>query len=70
MLFADIVGSSQIAEDVVPHFVGSVLGPLAETARQTPVDYIDSWGDGMFLAYSSQGGSGGGIAADAAVQGH
>jgi class 3 adenylate cyclase/tetratricopeptide (TPR) repeat protein len=53
MLFADIVGSSQIAEDVVPHFVGSVLGPLAETARQTPVDYMDSWGDGMFLAYSS-----------------
>lgn len=53
MLFADIVGSSRIAEDVVPHFVEAVLGPLADTARQTPADYMDSWGDGLFLAYST-----------------
>ncbi len=52
MLFADVVGSSRIAEDTVPGFVEAVLKPMALAARATSPAYLDSWGDGLFLAYS------------------
>ncbi|MBO6797678.1 adenylate/guanylate cyclase domain-containing protein [Maricaulis sp.] len=52
MLFADVVGSSRIAEDTVPSFVEAVLKPMAMAARATSPAYLDSWGDGLFLAYS------------------
>lgn len=53
MLFLDIAGSSSVPDDRVPHFVQSVLKPLAECCdalADLPV-HADSWGDGMFLAF-------------------
>ena len=53
MLFLDIAGSSSVPDDRVPHFVQSVIKPLAECcdALIDQPAHADSWGDGMFLAF-------------------
>ncbi|MAC90082.1 adenylate/guanylate cyclase domain-containing protein [Maricaulis sp.] len=55
MLFLDIAGSSSVPDDRVPHFVQSVLKPLAECCDRlaAPAVHADSWGDGMFLAFET-----------------
>lgn len=54
MLFADIANSSAVPDDRVEVFVREVLGRLVRSidglVRQ-PV-YTDSWGDGLFLAFT------------------
>lgn len=55
MLFLDIAGSSSVPDDRVPHFVQTVLKPLADCCDglAAPAVHADSWGDGMFLAFDS-----------------
>lgn len=55
MLFLDIAGSSAVPDDRVPHFVQTVLKPLARCCDRLaePAVHADSWGDGMFLAFET-----------------
>ena len=55
MLFLDIAGSSAVPDDRVPHFVRSVLKSLAACCDDLaePPLHADSWGDGMFLAFTT-----------------
>lgn len=55
MLFLDVRGSSTVPDDRIPDFVRHVLGQLAEACDAldpAPV-YADSWGDGLFLTFST-----------------
>jgi len=53
MIFADISGSSKVADDRIPVFVEKVLGALAETCHSLDVQPLqeNSWGDGLFLTF-------------------
>jgi len=55
MIFADISGSSKVADDKIPVFVEEVLGKLVETVKSMEVQPLqeNSWGDGLFLTFQT-----------------
>jgi class 3 adenylate cyclase len=60
MLFADVVGSSRLREDDIPLFVEHYLGMVGELASASPHAPVvrDTWGDGLYLVFSSVGDAG------------
>lgn len=55
LLFADAVGFSQLNDAEVPLFVDSCLGLVAQLIDTDPVSIPvrETWGDGLFLAFTS-----------------
>lgn len=55
LLFADAVGFSQLNDAEVPLFVESCLGLVAKLIEADPVSIPvrETWGDGLFLAFTS-----------------
>jgi class 3 adenylate cyclase/tetratricopeptide (TPR) repeat protein len=53
ILFADIVGFSQLAEEQTPYFVYEVLNAVASKIRHLTVqpDIVNTWGDAIFVVY-------------------
>jgi len=53
MLFADVVGFSTLQETQVPRFVTHFLSAIREqgAALATPPLMVNTWGDGLFLAF-------------------
>lgn len=54
LLFADAVGFSQLTDAEVPRFVESCLGLVARLIALNPtaIPVRETWGDGLFLAFS------------------
>jgi adenylate cyclase len=51
MLFADVKGFSALPDSLTVTFVGSVMGPLAETLDRFDAHILhrNSWGDGLYV---------------------
>lgn len=51
MLFADVVGSAQINEELIPIFVHGCMEHVASHLKEIreEMDFINSWGDAIFV---------------------
>jgi len=60
MIFADVKHFSQLSEQQIPGFLRDFLGPVAALVRRTtpPPVFQNTWGDGLFLVFSSVGDAG------------
>lgn len=54
MLFADLVGFSQLAEEQMPSFIEGFLGSVAERLAKLKVQpvYRNSWGDALYFVFT------------------
>jgi class 3 adenylate cyclase len=57
MLFADVVGSAQTSEELMPAFVHECLKHIASHLKEIreETDFINSWGDAIFVVMSEVG---------------
>lgn len=55
MLFADVVGYSNLAEEDTPAFLLNFLGAIALIVRhsQRQPDFVNTWGDGLFMVFNT-----------------
>ncbi len=54
ILFADVVGFSEVTEDEIPRFVRHFLGLIAEILASLPADSVkkkNTWGDGLYCVF-------------------
>lgn len=60
MLFADAYRFSQLSETQVPVFIQQFMGSIAMLVRQTqpPPLFQNTWGDGIYMVFSSVGEAG------------
>lgn len=60
LLFADVVGFSELSDAEVPLFVESCLGLIARLVERDAgsIPVRETWGDGLFLAFTSVGAAG------------
>lgn len=57
MLFADVQGYGELSTDQIVNFLEAVLKPLAAccAALEPAPRYVNTWGDGLFLAFEEVG---------------
>jgi class 3 adenylate cyclase len=55
MLFADVVGYSNLAEEDTPAFLLNFLGAIALIVRDSErqPDFVNTWGDGLFMVFDT-----------------
>jgi class 3 adenylate cyclase len=53
LLFADVVGYSQLSEDHIPNFVTGFLGAVAELNKRTThrCEHVETAGDGLYMVF-------------------
>ena len=54
MLFADMVGFSQLSEDQIPNFVSQFLGSVADLNKRTAhrPEHVEISGDGLYMVFA------------------
>ena len=54
LLFADVVGYSQLSEDHIPNFVTGFLGAVAELNARTKhgFEHVETSGDGLYMVFT------------------
>ena len=54
LLFADVVGFTQLSEDHIPNYVSGFLGAVAELNRHTThrFEHIETSGDGLYVVFT------------------